>query len=137
MAASSAPGTLYSLLAGMIMPAMAWRSSRWAGVRIASRDITASIEQIGQTLLHLVGDIERNGLDRRGRIDAARGDEHAAIDDEQVFHVMRPSPFVDHRTCGVGAHARGAEQMPAAVQNGLVDADVGRAGGGQKLPGAR
>jgi hypothetical protein len=44
MAASSAPGTLYSLLAGMIMAATTLRSSRWAGVRIVSTDITASIE---------------------------------------------------------------------------------------------
>ena len=33
--------------------------------------MTASIEQIGSTALHLVGDVERDSLNGGGRIDAA------------------------------------------------------------------
>src|SRR6185437_5224888 len=131
------PGTLYSVLAGMIIAATARRSSRWADVSVLSSDISASVEQIGEALLHLVGDVERDGLDGGGRIDAARGDEHAAVDDEQVFHIVRPAPFVDHRTLGIGAHPRGAEQMPAAPGDRVVAADIGRAGGFENLSPAR
>src|SRR5829696_1079419 len=97
IAGSSAPGTLYSSLAGMIMAATVRRSSRWDCV---SSDITSSIEEIGEALLHLVGDVERNGLNGGGRIDAARGDEQAAVDDEEVFHVVRAAPFVHHGSIG-------------------------------------
>src|SRR5215469_14306537 len=93
MAASSAPGTLYSSLAGIIMPATVRRSLHWARVRAISV-ITSSIEQIGQAALHLIGDVERDGLDGGGRIDAARGDEHAAVDDEEILDIMRAAPFV-------------------------------------------
>src|SRR4051812_18460692 len=137
IAASSAPGTLYSSLAGMIMAATVRRSLRWAAVRAFSAVITSSIEQIGETLLDLVGDIERDGLDGGGRIDAARGHEHAAVDNEQVFDVVRATPFVHHRACGIGAHARGAKQMPAAPGDRIVDAEVGGAGGFENLPAAR
>src|ERR1700754_1901095 len=93
-AASSAPGTLYSSLAGMIMPAMARRSSRWRWVRVGS-DIVSSIKEIGEALLHLIGDVERDGLDGGGRVDAAGSNENAAVDDEQVFDIVRTAPFVD------------------------------------------
>src|SRR6185436_7535844 len=85
IAASSAPGTAYSVLAGMIMAATVRKSARGAELRAFSADIFSSIEQIGEALLHLIGDVERDGLDGGGRIDAARGDENAAVDDEQVF----------------------------------------------------
>src|SRR5882724_6478063 len=119
-AASSAPGTLYSSLAGMIMPATVRRSSRWRWVRVFGSDITSSIKEIGEALLHLVGDVERDGLDGGGRVDAARGDEHAAIDDEEILHVVRAAPFVHHGAIGIGTHARGAEQVPAAIQNRVI-----------------
>src|SRR3984893_17014164 len=134
---SSAPGTLYSVLAGMIIAATVRRSSRWAFVRAGSIDMTSSVEQIGKAALHLIGDVERYGLNGGGRVHPARGDEHAAVDDEQVLHIVRPAPFVHHRARGIGAHPRGAEQSPAAVQYRAVDADVGGGGGGQHLPGAR
>src|SRR5438128_1503655 len=118
---SSAPGTLYSSLAGTIIAATVQRSLRWAWV---SSDIASSIEQIGETLLHLVGDVERDRLDGRGRVDATRRHEHTAVDDEEVLHVMRTAPFIDHGARGVGPHPRGAEQMPAAPWNGVVDAEV-------------
>src|SRR6201999_1776671 len=79
MAGSSAPGTSNSALAGMITPAVARRSSRSAGlrdggVRLASlSDMRASLEQVGQAALHLVGDIERQRLDRGGRVHPAGG----------------------------------------------------------------
>src|SRR5882757_8364582 len=137
IAASSAPGTLYSSLAGMIIAATLRRSSRWDAVREVSADMISSIEEIGKALFHLVGDVERDGLDGGGRIDAARGDEHAAIDDEEILDVVRAAPFVDHRSRRIGAHARGAEQMPAAPGDRIVAADVGGAGGFQNLPAAR
>src|SRR5436190_23143334 len=131
IAGSSAPGTLYSSLAGTIIAAIVRRSSRWAEVSSFAADITSSIEQIGETLLHLVGDVERDGLDGGRRIDAARGHEHAAVDDEQVLYIVRAAPFVDHGARRVGAHARGTEQVPAAIQDRVVDADIGRTGGGE------
>src|SRR6266581_934498 len=120
MAASSAPGILYSALSGIIMAAMTRRSPRCRIERIFSADMSASIEEIGQPALHLVGDMERDGLNGRGRVHSARGDEDAAVDDEQVLHVMRPPPFVHHGTRGIGAHPRRAEQMPAAVRDRTV-----------------
>src|SRR5260370_34838336 len=92
-AASSAPGTLYSSLAGIIIAAMVRKSSRCAEVRIFSADIISSIEQIGEALLHLVGDVERDGLDGGGRVHAARRHEHAAVDEEEILHIVRPAPF--------------------------------------------
>jgi hypothetical protein len=55
----------------MIMAAMVRKSSRWAELRAFSADITSSIEQIGEALLHLVGNVECDGLDGGRRIDAA------------------------------------------------------------------
>src|SRR6187402_461876 len=98
--------------------------------------MTASVEQIGEALLHLVGDVEREGLDGGGRVHTARGDENAAVDDEEVLHVVGATPFVDDGALGVGAHPRGAEQVPAAPGDRTVDADVGRAGGLQNLAAA-
>src|SRR6266702_3838323 len=137
MAASSAPGTLYSSLAGIIIAAMVPRSSRCVEVREFSTDIISSIEQVGEAALHLVGDVERDGLDGGGRIDAARGHEQAAVDDEEILHIVRPAPFVDHRTLGVGANPRRAEQMPAAIGNRRIRTDVGGAGGFENLPASR
>src|SRR5712691_5755665 len=57
----------------------------------------ASIEQRRQPLLHLIRDIERQSLDRGGRVHAARGHPDAAIDDEQVLHVMATAPRIHHR----------------------------------------
>src|SRR6266702_975975 len=136
IAASSAPGTLYSSLAGMIMAAMARRSLRCACVS-ASVGIASSVKQIGKAVLHLIGDVERDGLNGGGRIDAARGDEHATVDDEQILHVVRATPFVHYGALGIGAHARRAEQMPAAIRDRAVDADVGSAGGGENFPAPR
>src|SRR5882724_5680881 len=133
MAVSSAPGTLYSALAGIIIAAMTRRSPRCRVESMFSADMSASIKEIGQPALHLVGDVERDGLNGGGRVHPARGDEDAAVDDEQVLHVMRPAPRVHHGTCGIGAHPRGAEQVPAAIGDRTVDADVGRAGGVKDL----
>ena len=71
MAESSAPGTLYSGLAGTIIAATTRRSSRWVEVRADTADIVSSIEEIGEALLHLVGDVERDRLNGGGRIDTA------------------------------------------------------------------
>src|SRR3978361_1914519 len=101
IAASSAPGALYAVLAGMIMAETARKSSRCRGGSALFGNMTTSIEQIGETLLHLIGDVERDGLDGRSRIDAARSDEQAAVDDEQVFDIVRPTPFVNQRGRGI------------------------------------
>src|SRR5689334_13171278 len=122
IAASSAPGTSYSALAGIIMPAIMRRSSRCAAVSSSFDCMMASIKEVGEALLHLIGDVERDGLDGGGRIDAARGDEQAAVDDEEVLHVVRTAPFIDHRALRVGAHARGAEQVPAAIEDRHIHA---------------
>src|SRR5260370_12881248 len=116
-AASSAPGTLYCSLAGIIIAAMVRRSSRCAEVRIFSADIASSIEQIGEALLHLIGDVERDSLDGGGRIDAARRHEHAAVDHEEILHVVRPAPFVDDRPCRVGPHPPEPQHMPPPLPN--------------------
>src|SRR3954466_10653032 len=96
--------------------------------------MSASIEQIGEALLHLVGDVEREGLNGGGWIHAARGDEDAAIDDEEILDVVRAAPFVDDGAFGVGAHACRAEQMPAAPWDRRVDADVARPRRFENLP---
>src|SRR6185295_6556893 len=136
IAGSSAPGTLYSSLAGMIIAATVRRSSRWAEVS-SFADMAVSVEEVGKALLHLVGDVERDRLDGRGRVHAARRHEHTAVHDEEVLHVVRTAPFVDHGARGIGAHPRSAEQMPTAPRNRIVDADAGGAGGFENLPAAR
>src|SRR6185437_4835939 len=90
IAGSSAPGTRYSALSGIITPARARRSS----LAVLVSGIGASVEQIGEALLDLVGDVERQRLDCRGRVHAAGRDEEAAVDDEQVLHIMRPAPAI-------------------------------------------
>src|SRR3954454_5148946 len=50
---------------------------------------------------------------------------------------MRAAPFVDHGARGIGAHPRGAEQMPAAPGNWIVHADIGGTGSFKNLPAAR
>src|SRR5262249_39395626 len=150
-AGSSAPGTSNSALAGMISAAMARRSSRCAGVRTSSADMTGlkvhrkirlthefvvpaqagtqgatggaswvpafagmtskdrllmrlgsfqverSIEQVGEALLHLVGDVESQRLDRGCGVHTTGGDKQTAVDDEQVFDIVRAPPLVDDR----------------------------------------
>ena len=56
----------------------------------------ASVEQIRQALLHLVGDVERHGLDGRGRVNAAARHEDAAVDDEQIFYIVAATPVIHH-----------------------------------------
>src|ERR1700674_4629961 len=99
----------------MIVPASARRSRVCSAVRSAFGMSLLSVEQIGEALLDAVGNVERQRLDGRGRIDAAGGYPDAAIDDEEVLYIMATAPFIHHRTLGVGAHARGAEQVPASV----------------------
>src|SRR5438067_3110777 len=134
---SSAPGTLYSSLSGIIIAAIMRRSSRWTWVRTGSINIASSVKEIGEAALHLIGDVERDGLNGGGRVHPARSDENAAVDDEEVLHVVRPAPFIHDRALGISPHPCGAEQMPAAVEDWTVDADVGGAGGGEHLFGAR
>jgi hypothetical protein len=55
----------------MIMAATVRKSARWAELRALSADIISSIEEIGEALLDLIGDVERDGLDGGGRIDTA------------------------------------------------------------------
>src|SRR3977135_1029048 len=112
---SSAPGTPQAALGGMITPASACRSRTCSAVRSGFCMAIFSVEQVGEALLDAVGDVERQRLDGRSRIDAAGGHPDAAVDDEEILHVMAAAPFVHHRTLGIGAHPRGAEQMPAAV----------------------
>src|SRR6478735_1270537 len=86
IASSPAPGTRYSGLGGIII------SARQRSDRCCSADrecsIVASVEQGCQALLDAVRDIERQRLDGARRIYAGRGDEDAAVDDEQVLHVV-------------------------------------------------
>src|ERR1700716_4577148 len=117
----------------MILPARARRSRTCSAVRSGFCMAIFSVEQVGEALLDAVGDVERQRLDGRGRIDAAGGHPDAAVDDEEILHVMAAAPFLDHRTLGVSAHPRGADEMPAAVQDRALDADVARAGGGENL----
>ena len=58
--------------------------------------IVRSVEECREALLHAVGDIERQSLDGGGRVHTAGGDPDAAIDDEQVLHVVAAAPFVHH-----------------------------------------
>src|SRR5450755_4148555 len=109
----------------MIKPATARRSRVWSAVRSWFCMETASlVEQVGEALLDAVGDVERQSLDGRGRIHPARSHPDAAVDDEQVLDVVAASPFVHHRALGVTPHSRGAEQVPAAVQDRALDANI-------------
>src|SRR5271163_681029 len=58
-----------------------------------------SVEQCRQALLDVIGDVERQSLDGRGRVHAARGNPDAAIDDKQVFTSwQRPHSFTTERS---------------------------------------
>ena len=89
--------------------------------------LSASIEQGRQPLLDLVGDIQRQRLDGRCRVHPAGGDPDAAVDDEQVLHVVAAAPCVHHGPFRILAHPRGAQQVAGAVQDGARGVDVLRA----------
>src|SRR5471032_959165 len=123
---SSAPGTPWRALAGMMAPAKARRSLvSWSDSMGGTRS-TSLIKKGGggQALLDGVGDVERQRLDGRGRIHAARRHPDAAVDHEQSLHVVAAAPFIDHRALGIGAHARRAHQVPAGVQHRRLATDV-------------
>ena len=88
---------------------------RWASVSTGSFDTVApgSVEEVREVLLDRVGDVERARLDRARAIHAARRDEDAAVDDEQVLHVVAAPPAVHDGGRRVVAHARRAHQVPA------------------------
>lgn len=66
----------------------------------------ASVEEIGEALLHLVGDVEREGLDGGRWIDPARGNEDAAVDDEEVLtSCARPHSLTTERSGSVPMRA--------------------------------
>src|SRR5689334_10631825 len=95
MAGSSAPGTPWPALAG-IMCATTHRSDR-CSASVSTGDtwgISASVEQMVETFLDAVGDVQGERLDRGRWVDAAGGDEQAAVDDEQVFDVVTATPGV-------------------------------------------
>src|SRR3977135_2158521 len=89
---SSAPGTPQAALGGMITPASACRSRTCSAVRSGFCMAIFSVEQVGEALLDAVGDVERQRLDGRSRIDAAGGHPDAARDCEEIFHVMAAAP---------------------------------------------
>ena len=96
-----------------------------------------AIEQAGQALLDAVRDVERERLDCSRRVQAGGCDGDAAIDDEQVLHVVAAAPFVHHGARRVGAHARAAHQMPTAIGQRRFVPDVVRTGSPENLAGAR
>src|SRR5207248_11302825 len=48
-------------------------------------------------------------------------------------YILQATPFVHHRAIGIGANARRAQQVPAAIRDRAIDADVAGAGGGEDL----
>jgi hypothetical protein len=81
----------------------------------------ASIEQMGQALLHLIGDVERQGLDRGCRVHATGSDEQTAIDDEQVLHIVRPPHSFTTERAGSAPWA-----FNSKMKGLLVSAPLGR-----------
>src|SRR5262245_11331193 len=79
----------------------------------SSRPVYGSIEQVGEVFLHRIGHIQGPRLNRAGRVHAAAGHEHAAVDDEEIFYVVAAPPAIDDRSFWVVAGACGAEQVPA------------------------
>ena len=86
-----------------------------------------------------VGEAQGERRDGVRRVDAAGGDEDAAVDDVEVVDVVRPAPRVDDRGRRVGAHARRAEQVPAgaAHQGQRVDARARRPRAATRAPARR
>ena len=82
-------------------------------------------------------DRKGDGHDRRGRVHAGRGDEDAAVDDEQVRDVVRPAPLVDDGGGRVVAHRGGAQQVPGAVPDHRESVHLNGTGGLVRLDGPR
>ena len=84
----------------------------------------------------MFGAPQRQRGDRRGRVHAARRRPDAAVEDEQVGHVVTTAPGIDHRRRRIRAHLRRAEQVPAGFANQRRDHGLVRAGGFQRFLGA-
>ena len=65
--------------------------------------------------LDVVAGPQSIGLRGRDRIDRARGDEGAAVDDEQILDAVYLAKAIDHRSPRINAHACRPHQMPARV----------------------
>src|SRR5215470_8317888 len=77
-------------------------------------------QQVPGIVLHMVSDVQGQGLDRRGGIDRGAGHQDAAVDDTQVRHVMAPPVRIHYRVRPVCAHTRGAHEMPTGrAQQGI------------------
>src|SRR6185436_4470696 len=98
---SSAPaaGSRPSALAGMIASRSVVSMRSWSAEKPGASSLmyASVVEQVGEVLLHRVGDVERQRLDRVGGIHGGGGDEDAAVDDEEVLHVVAAAPGVHHR----------------------------------------
>src|SRR3981081_37 len=75
---------------------------------------------------HSLGGAQRKRLNgERGRLAAAGGRKHAGIGDPQIAPAMASSEAIDHRACGIIAHAAGAEDMscdePVPARIVLID----------------
>src|ERR1035438_2157897 len=134
--ALSAPGTSYFVLGGIIMPARQRKSEISASFSVCSFIAASIVEQGCQASLHAVGDVQRDRLDGGGWIDPTRGDEHAAINDEQVPDVMASTPGVHHRPRRIVAHACRAQQVPTAIPHRVSGMDAPCPGGGEDFPPA-
>ena len=66
-----------------------------------------------------------------------RRDEDAAVDDEEVLHVVGATPLVHDRRPRIGAHPRRAHEMPAGEGEGRLHDGVDRARGREHLLAAR
>ena len=96
-----------------------------------------SIEEGSQAVLDAVGDVERERLDRPRRVHTGRSHKDAAVDDEQVFHVMAATPLVHDRTHWIDAHPRSSHQVPSALDDRGLVPHVVRPGSAQDLGGSR
>src|SRR5262245_20718626 len=93
-------------------------------------------KQVPDIVLHMVSDVQGQGLYCRGGIDRAAGNQDAAVDDIQVRHVMAPPVRIHHGVRPVCAHARGAHEMPTSRAQQGIDLHLHRPGSLQHFGGA-
>ena len=72
----------------------------------------------------MLGDSPCVGHDRERRVGPGGGRERAAVDDEEVVHLVRPTVAVGHRGLGVVAHPGGAV-LVRAVAGDLLGVHLG------------
>ncbi len=83
--------------------------------------------------LDVISGTEGDGLDSAGHIDRSGCYKDTTVDQEEVRHVVGPTPGINHRPARVGTGARCPHQVPTANFGYAIDSYLACAGGLKNL----